>query len=164
MPAAPSALAAAPASTCLRVRRTLRLGRLDEDEAAQDAVEIAPHLPVAQRRRDVLARGVQRARMAPGVEHVPLIGVLVDVVHGRGDAGGAYLAGGVAEAGDRSAILGVGVHAFRYMSTVRIAAQVHVLLSARRAESRLLPDPAHQVATVAAHFVDVVPAAPDHAV
>src|SRR5205807_948782 len=164
MPAPPSAPAAAPASTCLRVRRTRLLRRVDEDEAAQHVVEVLPHLPIGERRRDVLTHGVERSRVAPGVEHVPLVGVLVDVVDHRGDSRFAHLPARVAEAWDQLAGVRVGVHALRYANTVRIAAQVHVLLAAGGAWAGFLPYPAHEVAAVLADLVDVVPAAPDHAV
>src|SRR6266540_4742575 len=164
MPAAPSAPAAAPASACLLVRRTLLLCRWDEHETPEDAVEVAPHLSIAQRRRDVLAHGVQRAFVPPRVQDVPLIGVLVDVEDRCDQTRGAHRAGGIAEARDELPALRVGVLAFRYPSTPRIATEVHVQLTTRRAGAGLLPDPAHQVAAVAAHLVDVVPAAPDRAV
>src|SRR5215208_2339290 len=110
MPAAPSALAAAPASACLRVSRTLLLRRLDDDETAQDAVEIPAHFSVAQRRRDMFAHRVQRALVAPRVEHVPLVRVLVDVVDGRGDAGGPDAPRCIAEARNQLPCFGIGVH------------------------------------------------------
>src|SRR6266540_6285501 len=159
MPPAPTAPAAAPASSCRRVRRTSGRRRPDEDEAAQDPVERLPHLAVGERWRDVLAHGVQRTVVPPGVEHVPLVGVLVDVEDRRDDATRTHRSAAVAEAGDQPALLRIGVDTSRYRSTSRIAAQVHVLLSAGRSWPGLLPDPAHQVAAVTADLVDVVPAA-----
>src|SRR5205823_8513148 len=61
-------------------------------------------------------------------------------------------------------LLRVGVHASRYTSTPRIAAQVHMLLAARRARAGLLPHPAEEIAAIPADLVDVVPSAADHAV
>src|SRR5256885_9951109 len=119
MPPAPSALAAAPASSCFRVSRTLRLGRLDEGEAAQDAIEVLTHLAVAERRRDMLARRVQRPGVSPGIQDVPLIRVLVDVVDPGDDGALVHRPPEVAEAGDQLAALRVGVDASRYPSTVR---------------------------------------------
>src|SRR6266480_1106709 len=164
MPPAASALAAAPASICLRVSRTLRGGRSDGHQVAQHAIEVLPHLAVPERRSDVLADGVQRSAVTPGVEHVPLIGVLVDVVDGCGPAAKAHGAGRVAEARDQLSFLRVRVHTLGYTSTSRIAAKVHMLLAARCPRPGLLPHPAEQVAAVAADLVDVVPAAADHAV
>src|SRR6266487_3581503 len=86
MPAALSAPAAAPARACLRVSRISACPWADEHEAPQHPVEIAARLRVRDRRRDMLADGVQRAAMAPSVEDVPLVGVLIDGVHRRVDA------------------------------------------------------------------------------
>src|SRR5215213_111476 len=109
MPAAPSAPAAAPASACLRVRRTLLSCRLDEHEPAEDPVEIAPHLAIVQGRSDVLADRVERALVLPGIQDMPLIRVLVDVVDGRRDPGRAHSTARIAEAWDLLPALGVGV-------------------------------------------------------
>src|SRR5919204_4531297 len=113
MPAALSAPAAAPASACLRVRRTLACPRKDEDEAAQNPVEVPARLPVRDRRRHMLAHGVQRAAVAPRVEDVPLIRVLIDGVDGRGDAVRANPAVRIAEALDQPARARIGVDALR---------------------------------------------------
>src|SRR5438105_648860 len=105
MPAALSAPAAAPARACLRVRRISACQWTDEHEAAQHPVEIAAHLRVVDRRCDMLADGVERATMAPGVEDVPLVRVLVDRVDRRVDAVRMDVTVGVAEARNQVALL-----------------------------------------------------------
>src|SRR5205823_3438454 len=60
-------------------------GRLDEHEVPQDAVEVGDHLRVGQRHRHVLAHRVEAAAVAPGVQDVPAVCVLVDGVHRGGD-------------------------------------------------------------------------------
>src|SRR6266542_610342 len=149
MPAALSAPAAAPARACLRVRRISACPWTDEHEAAQHRVEIAARLRVRDRRRDVLADRVQRAAMAPGVEDVPLVCVLVDGVDRGVDAVRTDVATRVAEARDQLAFLRVRVDALRNRSTSRIAAKVHVQFAAGSAGARFLPDPTLEIAAVA---------------
>src|SRR6266511_4018607 len=149
MPAALSAPAAAPARACLRVSRISACPWADEHEAPQHPVEIAARLRVRDRRRDVLAHGVQRAATAPCVEDVPLVRVLIDGVDRGVDAVRTDVAARVAEARDPLALLRVRVDALRNRSTSRIAAQVHVQLAAGGARARLLPDPALEIAPVA---------------
>src|SRR5690242_14561798 len=104
MPPAASALAAAPASICLRVRRTLLLRRPDDHEVPQHAVEVLAHLAVPERRRNVLAHRVERAAIAPGVQHVPLVGVLVHVEDRGVQPARTYLPARIAEARDQLAL------------------------------------------------------------
>src|ERR1700741_3372292 len=114
MPPATSAEPAAPASSCRRVRRTLLPARPDDDEVGEHAIEGLAHFAVTERRRDMLADGVERTAVPPGVQDVPLIGVLVHVEDGRGQAAGADSAPGIAEARDQVALLRVRVDALGY--------------------------------------------------
>src|SRR5919198_5825232 len=149
MPAALSAPAAAPARACRRVRRISACPWTDEHETAQHPVEIQACLRIRDRGRDVLADRVERAAMAPGVEDVPLVCVLVDRVDRRVDPVRTDATVRIAEAGDQLALLRVGVDALGNRSTTRIPAQVHMELTAGGAGARLLPDPALEVAAVA---------------
>ena len=95
---------------------------------------------------------------------MPLVGVLVDGVDRRRDPVCPHDSAGIREARDECALRRIVVDALRDARAARISTQVHVQLAPRRAESRLLPHPALEVAAVAANLVDVVPAAADHAV
>src|SRR5207248_5274256 len=82
----------------------------------------------------------------------------------RLDAVRAHGARGIGEAGDERGLRRVVVDALRDRRATGIPAQVDVQLAARGAEPGPLPDPALEVAPVAAQRVDVVPPAPDDAV
>ena len=71
---------------------------LDQDEGVQLLLQVRHDLRVVERRRDVLAQRVEPARVAPGEQHVPLVGVLVHRVHRRRDPGRAHGAVRVGEA------------------------------------------------------------------
>src|SRR5919201_6836684 len=153
MPAAPTAPAAAPARSSLRVRRK-SAPRTDEDERGQLASEVPEHLRVPERRCDVLAQRVERAVVAPRVQQVPLVGAVVDGVEGGVDPVRAVRPAPIFEAGDARDVVLAGADGDTRAAGVRT--QVHVLLLAR-----LLPDEADQVAAVPADRVDVVPLAAD---
>ena len=120
-----------------------------------------------QRRSDVLAQRVEAAPVAPGEQHVPLVGILVNRVHRRGDPGRPHDPARVGEARHLRAA-GLAVHrvdgdAGRDRRPARIAPQVDVQLTAGRPAARLLPDERLEVAPVGADGVDVVPAVADRA-
>ncbi len=122
---------------------------------------------VVERRRDVLADRVEPARVVPGEQQVPLVGVLVHRVHRRRDPGRPHGPGRVGEARDVHGVV-LAVHrvdlaADRDLRAARIAAQVDVELAAGRPASGLLPHERLEVAAIGADGIDVVPAVADRA-
>src|SRR5437868_4890765 len=75
------------------------VGRLDQHEVPQDAVEVRDHLRIGQRHGHVLAHRVQAAAVAPRVQDVPAVCVLVDRVHRRRDPAFADGPAAIGEAG-----------------------------------------------------------------
>src|SRR5256885_6684785 len=149
MPAPESAATLAPPISCRRVSFTLSPGTgIDKHEVLQDAIEALLDLAVGQRRRDVLAHGVQTARVVPGVEDVPEIGILVHGVDTRDDPRRLDRPAQVGEARDRRLrdLLAVRVlfDAGRDLRAPGVAAKVDVHLAA----SGLGPDEERQVAAV----------------
>src|SRR5215212_8823966 len=121
MPVAPTALAAAPASACLRVSFIALRGGLDADERPELALQVRDDLAVRERRREVLRQRVQRAAVAPREQDVPLVSVLVDRVQRRDDAVRADGPARVAEARNRALVLAT-AGALRDRRRARIAA------------------------------------------
>src|SRR6478672_2099457 len=101
MPAAASAVPAAPPTNCLRVRRTSGRWRspgLDPHERAHHPIEVVKHLRVGVRRGNVFRDRVERATLTPGVEQMPLVGTLIRGVERRELRTEPLLALGVREA------------------------------------------------------------------
>src|SRR5215208_6011248 len=147
MPVAPTAPAAAPAIACLRVS-FMSLGRgLDADERPQLALQVGDDLPVRERRREVLRQRVQRPTVPPREQDVPLVGVLVDGVHRRGNPVRAHGPARVTETWDRLLVLAA-AGAARDRRASGIATEVDVQLAPRGAAAGLLPHEADEVAPV----------------
>src|SRR5439155_796572 len=121
--------AAAPASTSLRVSLTSD-GGLDQHERPQLALQVRHDVAIGQRGRDVLGQRVEAAAEVPEEQYVPLVGVLVDGVHGGVDSVQEHVPVRVAEAGDQPLRLAA-AGAQRDRGAAGIAPQVDVQLAAR---------------------------------
>src|SRR5262245_43828386 len=146
MPAAPSAAPAAPPTSSSFLVSFMALGRLDLDEPADEAVEVAQDLAVGERPDHMLADRVQAPVVAPRIEDVPLVDAAVDRVHRGRDRAEAACSVRVAEAGHgRLAHLAADdlrVLAARDLRAARVAPEVHVHVLA----GPLVPEGADEVA------------------
>ena len=157
-PAAPTAPAAAPTTSCRRVS-FIRRG-LMQDERRELLLQVPHDVVERQRRRDVLGERVERAVAPPEQQRMPRVGVLVDRVEPSRDSVRGELPARVGVARDVPAVAAAGA-AGRDLRAARVRTQVDVQLTAGGTAAGLLPDEALEVAAVRRDRVDVVPLAAD---